>query len=128
MEVIINRLLQRFEQGSLSRRHLIQGLGDARDGGHRIRRAGPDPGFRELVSHISLSVSDPQRSTDSVKRVSALRPEPDSRTRSCGSASADARGRCGAPAEGGCRSFRDASRISKSRVGDEGPARSRRNA
>jgi catechol 2,3-dioxygenase-like lactoylglutathione lyase family enzyme len=64
VETIVDRLLQGFEKGALSRRQLIQGLallvaGSAAPVGAQTR--GFQGGF---ISHVSLSVSDLQRSAD----------------------------------------------------------------
>jgi catechol 2,3-dioxygenase-like lactoylglutathione lyase family enzyme len=72
MEAIINRLLQRFESGSLSRRQLIQGLAMLATAGSapvQAQTRGFQGGF---ISHVSLSVSDLQRSADFYQRVFGL--------------------------------------------------------
>ena len=72
METIINRLLQRFESGSLSRRQLVQGLAMLTTAGSvpaQAQARGFQGGF---ISHVSLSVSDLQRSTQFYQKVFGL--------------------------------------------------------
>src|SRR6267154_108717 len=73
MEAIINRLLQRFENGSLSRRHLIQGLAMLAAAGSASSGQAQSRGFEGgFISHVSLSVSDLQRSADFYQKVFGL--------------------------------------------------------
>ena len=73
METIINRLLERFESGSLSRRHLIQGLAMLATAGTAAPVAAQTRGFQGgFISHVSLSVSDLQRSTEFYQKVFGL--------------------------------------------------------
>jgi len=73
METIINRLLQRFEQGSLSRRQLIQGLAMLATAGRATAGQAQSRGFQGgFISHVSLSVSDLQRSADFYQKVFGL--------------------------------------------------------
>jgi catechol 2,3-dioxygenase-like lactoylglutathione lyase family enzyme len=74
MEAIINRLLQRFESGSLSRRQLIQGLTMLAGAGAAAPAASAQTrGFQGgSISHVSLSVSDLQRSVDFYQKVFGL--------------------------------------------------------
>jgi catechol 2,3-dioxygenase-like lactoylglutathione lyase family enzyme len=73
METIITRLLQRFESGSLSRRHLIQGLAMLATAGKAAPAAAQTRGFQGgFISHVSLSVSDLQRSTQFYQKVFGL--------------------------------------------------------
>jgi catechol 2,3-dioxygenase-like lactoylglutathione lyase family enzyme len=74
MEAIINRLLQRFESGSLSRRQLIQGLTMLAGAGAAAPEvAAQTRGFQGgSISHVSLSVSDLQRSVDFYQKVFGL--------------------------------------------------------
>jgi catechol 2,3-dioxygenase-like lactoylglutathione lyase family enzyme len=73
MEAIINRLLQRFENGSLSRRHLIQGLAMLATAGSASSAQAQSRGFQGgFISHVSLSVSDLQRSADFYQKVFGL--------------------------------------------------------
>jgi catechol 2,3-dioxygenase-like lactoylglutathione lyase family enzyme len=73
METIINRLLERFESGSLSRRHLIQGLAMLATAGTAAPAAAQARGFQGgFISHVSLSVSDLQRSTEFYQKVFGL--------------------------------------------------------
>lgn len=72
MELIINRLIQRFEDGSLSRRQLVRGLAMLAAGAAApavAQTRGFQGGF---ISHVSLSVSDLQRSTDFYQKVFGL--------------------------------------------------------
>ena len=72
MEAIINRLLQRFEKGSLTRRQLVQGLAMLATAG-APRRQAQSRGFQGgFISHVSLSVSDLQRSADYYQKVFGL--------------------------------------------------------
>ena len=73
MEAVINRLLQRFESGSLSRRQLIQGLTMLTAAGAAAAPAAQSRGFQGgFISHVSLSVSDLQRSADFYQKVFGL--------------------------------------------------------
>ena len=72
MELIINRLIQRFEEGSLSRRQLVRGLAMLAAGAAApavAQTRGFQGGF---ISHVSLSVSNLQRSTDFYQKVFGL--------------------------------------------------------
>jgi catechol 2,3-dioxygenase-like lactoylglutathione lyase family enzyme len=72
MELIINRLIQRFEDGSLSRRQLVRGLAMLASGA-AAPAAAQTRGFQGgFISHVSLSVSDLQRSTDFYQKVFGL--------------------------------------------------------
>jgi catechol 2,3-dioxygenase-like lactoylglutathione lyase family enzyme len=73
VETIINRLLQRFETGSLSRRQLIQGLALLAASGTASSAPAQSRGFQgAFISHVSLSVSDLQRSADFYQKVFGL--------------------------------------------------------
>jgi catechol 2,3-dioxygenase-like lactoylglutathione lyase family enzyme len=73
MKAIINRLLQRFENGSLSRRHLIQGLAMLATAGTAPAAEAQSRGFQGgFISHVSLSVSDLQRSAEFYQKVFGL--------------------------------------------------------
>jgi catechol 2,3-dioxygenase-like lactoylglutathione lyase family enzyme len=62
----ISRLLEAYEKGKISRRHLVQGLALLAAGS----RAAEAAGFQgNSVNHISLQVSNLQRSTDFYQRV-----------------------------------------------------------
>jgi catechol 2,3-dioxygenase-like lactoylglutathione lyase family enzyme len=74
MEHVIARLLDGFEQGTISRKKLIQTLAVAAAGGHALRApspasAAPSPAAASLprstsIHHIAYSVSDYGRSRD----------------------------------------------------------------
>jgi catechol 2,3-dioxygenase-like lactoylglutathione lyase family enzyme len=73
MEAIINRLLQHFESGSLNRRQLIQGLAMLATTGTAASAQTQGRGFQGgFISHVSLSVSDLQRSADFYQKVFGL--------------------------------------------------------
>jgi catechol 2,3-dioxygenase-like lactoylglutathione lyase family enzyme len=73
VEAIINRLLERFESGSLSRRHLIQGLAMLATAGTPSSAPAQSRGFQGgFISHVSLTVSDLQRSTEFYQQVFGL--------------------------------------------------------
>jgi catechol 2,3-dioxygenase-like lactoylglutathione lyase family enzyme len=62
----ISRLLEAYEKGKLSRRHLVQGLALLAAGSSAAEAAG----FQgNSINHISLFVSNLQRSTDFYQRV-----------------------------------------------------------
>ena len=73
MEAIINGLLQRFETGSLTRRQLIQGLAMLATAGMPAGTQAQARGFQGAsISHVSLSVSDLQRSADFYQKTFGL--------------------------------------------------------
>jgi catechol 2,3-dioxygenase-like lactoylglutathione lyase family enzyme len=73
MEAIINRLLERFESGSLSRRQLIQGLAMLGTAVNPPAQAQSRGGFQGgFISHVSLSVNDLQRSAEFYQKVFGL--------------------------------------------------------
>jgi catechol 2,3-dioxygenase-like lactoylglutathione lyase family enzyme len=73
MELIINRLIQRFEDGTLSRRQLVRGLAMLAAGAAAAPAVGQTRGFQGgFISHVSLSVSDLPRSTDFYQKVFGL--------------------------------------------------------
>jgi len=73
VEAIINGLLQRFEKGSLTRRQLVQGLAMLATAGAPSGAQAQSRGFQGgFISHVSLSVSDLQRSADYYQKVFGL--------------------------------------------------------
>jgi catechol 2,3-dioxygenase-like lactoylglutathione lyase family enzyme len=63
METIISNLLNRFEQGGLSRRDLIQGLAMLTAAGGAASAQTPDAGIKPLkIDHVSIQVTDLPRS------------------------------------------------------------------
>ena len=73
METIINGLLQRFENGALTRRQLVRGLAMLAAAGSTPPAAAQSRGFQgAFISHVSLSVSDLQRSADYYQKVFGL--------------------------------------------------------
>jgi catechol 2,3-dioxygenase-like lactoylglutathione lyase family enzyme len=72
VETIVDRLLQGFEKGAVSRRQLIQGL-VLLAGAGATTAAAQGRGFQGgLISHVSLSVSDLQRSADFYQKTFGL--------------------------------------------------------
>jgi catechol 2,3-dioxygenase-like lactoylglutathione lyase family enzyme len=66
MKSTISRLLEAYEKGKMSRRQLVQGLALLAAGSSAAQAAG----FQgNSVNHISLQVSNLQRSTDFYQRV-----------------------------------------------------------
>jgi catechol 2,3-dioxygenase-like lactoylglutathione lyase family enzyme len=59
MELVISRLIERFERGALTRRELVQGLAMLSAGG-AIGEAQPRPAATEgtRIDHVSIQVSD----------------------------------------------------------------------
>jgi catechol 2,3-dioxygenase-like lactoylglutathione lyase family enzyme len=73
VEAIISQLVQRFEKGSLSRRQLIQGLSLLAAGSQAGAASAQSRGFQGgSISHVSLSVSDLQKSADFYQKVFGL--------------------------------------------------------
>ena len=66
MKTTISKMLETYEKGKLSRRELIQGLALLAAGSSTAAAAG----FQgNSINHVSLQVSDLQRSTDFYQRV-----------------------------------------------------------
>src|SRR5580658_1546672 len=66
MKATISRLLEGYEKGKISRRDLVQGLAVLAAGAGAAQAAG----FQgNSINHISLYVSDLQRSTDFYQRA-----------------------------------------------------------
>src|SRR5579864_8870606 len=66
MKNTISKLLATYENGKLSRRELVQGLALLTAGSGTVSAAGFQGGS---INHVSLYVSDLQRSTDFYQRV-----------------------------------------------------------
>jgi catechol 2,3-dioxygenase-like lactoylglutathione lyase family enzyme len=65
MEQLISNLLQKFERGAMSRRELVQRVSFAATAAAAGKVSGQSSGFQGgFISHVSLSVSDLQRSAD----------------------------------------------------------------
>ncbi|HTW64757.1 MAG TPA: VOC family protein [Bryobacteraceae bacterium] len=75
MEAIISDLLQRFEQGALSRRSLVQGLAMlAAAGGAAENAQSQETGLQGVkIDHISIQVSDLARSVAFYEKVFGLK-------------------------------------------------------
>ena len=70
MEQLVSNLLQKFERGALSRRELVQGLTLLAAGSSA---AAQDQGFQGgFISHVSLSVSNVERSAEFYRRTFGL--------------------------------------------------------
>ena len=71
MELIVSDLLTRFENGSLSRRDLVQGLAMLAAGGVATARAAQaDLDFKAAnIDHVSVQVVDLQRSVEFYQRM-----------------------------------------------------------
>jgi metallothiol transferase len=71
MEAIVSKMLERYEQGRLSRRQLIQGLA-ALAGGSKTLGA-EEPPFRGVgLNHIAVRVTDIQRSRNFYQKLLGL--------------------------------------------------------
>ena len=75
MEAIISNLLTRFEGGSLTRRELIRGLAILAAAGGTAAAAEPQgAGLKGAnIDHVSIQVTDLQRSVDFYRRRSGSR-------------------------------------------------------
>lgn len=69
MEQLISNLLNRFERRRLTRRELVQALAMVAVAGRTASAAGPRAGS---INHVSVLVSDMQRSVDFYHRVFGL--------------------------------------------------------
>jgi catechol 2,3-dioxygenase-like lactoylglutathione lyase family enzyme len=71
MESIVSDLLTRFENGTLSRRDLVQGLAMLAAGGAATAQAAQaDLDFRSAnIDHVSVQVTDLQRSVEFYRRM-----------------------------------------------------------
>jgi len=73
MEAVISDLVRRFEKGALSRRQLIQGLTLlAAAGGTSSAQAQQTPFTSTRIDHISIQVSDMQRSVEFYQTIFGL--------------------------------------------------------
>jgi catechol 2,3-dioxygenase-like lactoylglutathione lyase family enzyme len=73
MDTVISDLVHRFENGTLSRRHLIQGLTMlAAAGGSAAAKAQETPFKSTRIDHISIQVSDLPRSVDFYRTIFGL--------------------------------------------------------
>lgn len=73
MEHVISSLLNRYEGGSLTRRELIQGLAMlAAASGMAAGQAQPSGFAASTINHVSIQVSNLQRSTEFYMRALAL--------------------------------------------------------
>ncbi len=73
MEHVISSLLNRYEGGSLTRRELIQGLAMlAATSGMAAGQAQPSGFAASTINHVSIQVSNLQRSTEFYMRALAL--------------------------------------------------------
>lgn len=65
MEESISRLIDRYDRGKLSRRHLVTTLAAVAGLSAAVRSVGGEPTFRATgLNHIALSVTDVERSRD----------------------------------------------------------------
>ena len=73
MEKIISNLVRKFEAGAISRRELVQSLSFAAAAATASSASGQSAGFQGgFISHVSLSVSDLQRSTEFYRKTFGL--------------------------------------------------------
>ena len=73
MEQLVSNLLQKFERGALSRRELVQGLTLLAAGAAGVNALAQNPGFQGgSISHVSLSVSDLDRSVEFYRKTFGL--------------------------------------------------------
>ena len=73
MEKIISNLVRKFEAGAISRRELVQRLSFAAAAATASSASGQNAGFQGgFISHVSLSVSDLQRSTEFYRKTFGL--------------------------------------------------------
>jgi len=73
MEAIISDLVKRFERGTLSRRHLIQGLTMLAAAGGAVSAESQEAPFKSTrIDHISIQVTDLPRSIDFYQKVFGL--------------------------------------------------------
>lgn len=73
METIITDLVDRFERGGLTRRQLIQGLAALAAAGQAVPVDAQPGGLRATgIDHVSVLVSDMQRSADFYQKVFGL--------------------------------------------------------
>jgi catechol 2,3-dioxygenase-like lactoylglutathione lyase family enzyme len=74
METLIRDLVKRFDAGTLSRRQLLQGLTVLAAAGGATRAAAQDTPFRSTrIDHISIQVTDMQRSIEFYEKIFGLK-------------------------------------------------------
>jgi catechol 2,3-dioxygenase-like lactoylglutathione lyase family enzyme len=65
MEALVSRMLEHYESGRISRRHLIQALAAAAVGTRAVAAPAPESTFQGVeVNHVALRVTDVERSRD----------------------------------------------------------------
>jgi hypothetical protein len=73
METVISDLVNRFDQGTLSRRQLIQGLTVIAAAGGALPAAAQETPFTSTrIDHISIQVTDLPRSIDFYQKIFGL--------------------------------------------------------
>jgi catechol 2,3-dioxygenase-like lactoylglutathione lyase family enzyme len=73
METVISDLVNRFDQGTLSRRQLIQGLTVIAAAGGALPAAAQETPFKSTrIDHISIQVTDLPRSIDFYQKIFGL--------------------------------------------------------
>jgi len=82
MELTISNLVKSYENGSMSRRQLIQALAlmAGAAGSGAAAGAAPAPLPASTVNHIAITVSDVKKSSDWYKEIFGLVPEQDTAT------------------------------------------------
>ena len=74
MNAVIDDLVARFDRGTLSRRHLIQGLTALAAAGGALTAAGQTTPFRSTrIDHISIQVTDMARSVEFYEKIFGLK-------------------------------------------------------
>ena len=74
MNTVVDDLVSRFDQGTLSRRHLIQGLTALAAAGGAFPTAGQTTPFRSTrIDHISIQVTDMARSVEFYEKIFGLK-------------------------------------------------------
>jgi glyoxylase I family protein len=74
MQTVIEDLVTRFDQGTLSRRHLLQGLTALAAGAGALPAAAQTTPFRSTrIDHISIQVTDMARSVEFYEKIFGLR-------------------------------------------------------
>src|SRR5687767_15845154 len=74
MHAVIDELVARFDQGTLSRRQLISGLTALAAAGGALPAAGQTTPFRSTrIDHISIQVTDMARSVEFYEKIFGLK-------------------------------------------------------
>jgi glyoxylase I family protein len=74
MNSVVDELVSRFDEGTLSRRHLLQGLTAlAAAGGAASAAAQPTPFSSTRIDHISIQVTDMARSIEFYEKIFGLK-------------------------------------------------------